>query len=571
MSLRIVIVGGVAGGMSAATRARRMNEDATVTVLEKGGFISFANCGLPYHLAGRIASEEKLLVTTPEKVRRRFGIDARVGHEALRIDRAEKEVEVLDHVAGRTYTLAYDKLILAPGAVPIVPPLEHVRAPNVFLLRSMEDTRAVRRWLEEHGPKSAVIVGAGFIGLEMAEALRERGLDVTLVEKVGHVLPPLDAEMATAVREELARHGVRVITGNGLKSLHASAEGLVDGVETEDGTRVPADMVLLSIGVRPNTALAAAAGLAIGPSGAVAVDAWQRTSDPDVYAVGDAAEVTHGVTGKPARVPLAGPANRQGRLAGEHAATGSAPPAGKVLGTAIVQVFGLSVGLTGLGEAAAKAAGFDADAAYVLPAHHAGYYPGAKPVRIKLVYERPTGRVLGAQAVGEAGVDKRLDVIATAMHFGGTIDDLAALDLAYAPQFASAKDAVHVAGMVAQNQRRGVMPTVSPPCLDGEQLLDVRTPAEFAAGTLRGAVNIPVDELRGRVAELDPDRPTVTFCQVGQRGYVAQRILRQHGFTRVSNLKGGYDLARQFGAKSDAPLQGPPPAPSLEYERKRGG
>lgn len=554
MSLRIVIVGGVAGGMSAAARARRMNEQASITVLEKGGFISFANCGLPYYLAGRIASEDKLLVATPQKVRERLNIDARVGHEVLRIDRTKKEVEVVDYGASRTYALPYDKLILAPGATPIVPPVEHVRAPNVFLLRSMEDTRAVHQWLADRRPQSAVIVGAGFIGLEMAEALRERGLDVTLVEKAGHVLPPLDPEMATAVAEELRRHGVHVITGNGLKSLDASSNGLVTAVEAEDGTRIPADAVLLSIGVRPNVALAVESELAIGPSGAIAVDAFQRTSDGDIYAVGDSAEVIHGITRRPVRVPLAGPANRQGRLAGEHAAAGSAPPAEPVVGTAIVKVFGLSVGMTGLGEAAAKAAGLDADVAYVLPAHHAGYYPGAKPLRIKLVYDRPTGRVLGAQIVGEAGVDKRLDVIATAIHFGGTVDDLAALDLAYAPQFASAKDAVHLAAMVAQNQRRNVMPAVVPADLNGELLLDVRSPAEYAAGTLPGALNIPVEELRRRVDELDPRRPTVTFCQVGQRGYIAQRILRQRGFTRVSNLKGGINLARQFGAAVSVPV-----------------
>jgi NADPH-dependent 2,4-dienoyl-CoA reductase/sulfur reductase-like enzyme/rhodanese-related sulfurtransferase len=558
MALRIVIVGGVAGGMSAAARARRLNEDASITVLEQGGFISFANCGLPYYLAGRIPSEDKLLITTPQKVRDRFNIDAQVGQEVLRVDRAAKEVEVLDRASGRTYRLGYDKLILAPGASPIVPKVDHVHAPNVFLLRSMEDTRAVRRWLDEQKPASAVIVGAGFIGLEMAEALRERGLAVTLVEKARHVLSPLDPEMAAPVAEELGRHDVRVITGNGLKALHVGEQRLVTAVEVEDGARVAADMVLLSIGVRPNVALAAAAGLMIGPSGAVAVDVFQRTSDPDVYAVGDAAEVTHGVTGPPAWVPLAGPANRQGRLAGEHAATSWAPQAARVLGTAIVQVFGLTVGITGLREAAARAAGFDAQAAYALPPHHAGYYPGAKPISMKLVYDQVTGRILGAQLVGEAGVDKRLDVIATAMHFGGTVDDLAGLDLAYAPQFASAKDAVHVAAMVAQNQRREVMPAVAPAELNGQRLVDVRTRAEYAAGSLPGAINIPLDELRQRLAELDPAAPTVTFCQVGQRGYLAQRILHQHGFDDVKNLKGGVNFAKRFGKALVVPqVRGP--------------
>jgi NADPH-dependent 2,4-dienoyl-CoA reductase/sulfur reductase-like enzyme/rhodanese-related sulfurtransferase len=547
---RIVIVGGVAGGMSAATRARRMNEHASITVLEKGGFISFANCGLPYYLAGRIESDEKLLVTTPPQVRARFNIDARVHHEVTKIDRDNCQVEVIHRTAGRTFRLPYDKLILATGASPIVPPIENVRAPNVFLLRSMEDTQAVHRRLEQHHVRSAVIVGAGFIGLEMAEAMRQRGLAVTIIEKAPHVLPPLDAEMAAPVAEELARHDVRVITGSGLKSLVARDDGLVNAVETDDGQRFEADIVLLSIGVRPNVTLAADAGLRIGDSGAIAVDHFQRTSDPLIYAVGDASEVVHGVTGAAARVPLAGPANRQGRLAGEHAATGSAPPAGKVLSTAIVQVFRLSVGMTGLNESSARKAGFNVDTAYVLPKHHAGYFPGARALRMKLVYDKSTARLLGAQVAGPQGVDKRIDVLATVIHFGGTIDDLSSLDLAYAPQFGSAKDAVHIAAMVAQNQRSGAMPAVSIPDVNGELVLDVRAAGEFAAGSLPGAINIPLDELRDRLHQLDPRRPTVTVCQAGQRGYVAQRILQQSGFTNVRNLKGGLSLT-YLGAIED--------------------
>jgi NADPH-dependent 2,4-dienoyl-CoA reductase/sulfur reductase-like enzyme/rhodanese-related sulfurtransferase len=551
-SLKIVIVGGVAGGMSAAARARRMNEQASITVLERGGFISFANCGLPYYLAGRIAEEDKLLVTTPERARARFNVDARVGHEVTAIDRAARQVQVLERATGRSYPLDYDKLILAPGASPIVPGIANVNAVNVQLLRSMEDTRAVHRRLAVlPGGASAVIVGAGFIGLEMAEALRERGLRVTLVEKAPHVLPPLDFEIAAAVADELRAHEVTVITGDGLKALHANSAGLVTAVETESGRRIAANLVLLSIGVRPNVALATAASLKLGPSGAIAVDEYQRTSDPDVYAVGDAAEVVHGVTGRAARIPLAGPANRQGRLAGEHAATGSAPRPGRPLGTAIVQVFDLAVGLTGLTERAAKDAGLaTADAAHVLPGHHAGYYPGAQPLRIKLVYDKASGKVLGAQVAGKGGVDKRLDVIATAIHFGATVDDLAGLDLAYAPQFASAKDPVHMAAMVAQNQRRELVATVAWQDLRGDELLlDVRTAAEFARGSLPGAINIPVDELRARLAELDRRQPIVIYCQIGLRGYIAQRILRQNGFENVRNLKGGLSLALLSGAK----------------------
>lgn len=543
MSHNILIIGGVAGGMSAATRARRMNESAKITVLEAGGFISFANCGLPYHLAGRIEREEALLLTDPKKVKERFRIDARVNHEALRIDRAKRVVEVRDRVTGQVYELGYDKLILAVGATPIVPPIDHVRAPNVFLLRSMEDTRAVRDHLKVNAPKTAAIIGAGFIGLEMAEALHDRGVSVTIVEKFAHVLPPLDPEMAAPVEAELRKHGVKVITNDGLQRLHADKNGNVVAVETEKGARVDADMVLMSIGVRPNVALAKDAGLTIGASGAIAVDSQQRTSDPAIYAVGDVSQVTHGVTNKPTRIPLAGPANRQGRLAGEHAATGAAEPADKPLGTAIVQVFDLSVGLTGLSERAARAEGVNFDTVYTFPKHHASYYPGAQTLRLKLIFERGTGKVLGAQALGMEGVDKRIDVVSTAIHFGGTIADLAALDLAYAPQFGSAKDPIHLAAMVAQNQDKGLMPAVTVNDLKGERLVDVRTPAEFAGGTLKNALNIPVDELRERIGELNPEEPIVVFCAVGQRGFVAQRILMGHGFKDVKNLKGGFTLA----------------------------
>ena len=545
MALKIIIIGGVAGGMSAATRARRMNEQTRITVLEKGGFISFANCGLPYYLGGTIKEERKLLVTDAQRVKQRFDIDVRLKHEATRIDRGGKFVEAIDHSTGQKLRFDYDKLILAPGAMPIVPPIPHVESANVFLLRSMEDTQAVNRWLAERKPANAVIVGAGFIGLEMAEAMHQRGLKVMLVEKAPHVLPPIDAEMAGPIAEELTRNGIELIVGSGLKSLRANDEQLVTAVETEDGRLLPADMVMLSIGVRPNIKLAQDAGIKIGPSGAIAVDAMQRTNDLDIYAVGDASEVIHGVTERAVRIPLAGPANRQGRLAGEHAATGSAPTMGKTIGTAIVKVFVRTVGMTGLNQRAAREAGFDVDVAYVLPSHHAGYYPGAEPMRIKLVYDNPTGKVLGAQIVGGAGVDKRLDVIATTIHFGGTVDDLASLDLAYAPPFGSAKDAVHFAAFVAQNQRRNITQAISPEDLDGEQLIDVRTVLEHEAGSLKGAINIPLDELRTRTAEIDPNQPIVAFCQVGLRGYIAQRILSQLGFTRVKNLKGGYSLARE--------------------------
>lgn len=542
MNMRIVVVGGVAAGMSAATRARRMNEQASIIVLERGQYVSFANCGLPYYLGGTIQSEDKLLVATPAMLRKRFNIDARTRHEVTRIDRSAKTVSGVNLATGEAFTLPYDKLILAPGAAPIVPPIADIDASNVFLLRSMEDTLLVKRWMEENSPAHATIIGAGFVGLEMAENLRHRRMGVTLVEKAPHVLPQLDGELAPYIEKELRRHEVQLITGSGLAALHAS-ERRVSRVELEDGQKIPTQMVLLSIGVRPNVKLAQEAGLRIGASGAIAVDEFQRTSDPDIYAAGDAAEVIHAVTGKPVRIPLAGPANRNGRIAGEHAASGSSPKSGAVPGTAIVAVFGLSAAVTGLGESAASAAGFDADAAYVHPLHHAGYYPGAHQMHLKLIYDRRDGRVLGAQAVGAQGVDKRIDAVATLIHFKGTIDDLSALDLAYAPQFGSAKDPLHMAAFVAQNQRRGITKAVSPGPVGDDLLLDVRTPAEFAAGTLEGAINIPVDELRSRLGELDCNRDITLFCQVGLRGYVAQRILQQNGFRKVKNIKGGFLLA----------------------------
>lgn len=579
--LRIVIIGGVAGGMSAATRARRMNEDAQITVIERGGFVSFANCGLPYHIAGRIAREEKLLITTPEKVQARYRIHTRVLTEAVRIDREKRVVIVRDVPSGGMSEVPFDKLILAMGAEAIMPPVEGVgkgpRASNVFTMKSMEDVRGVQAFLE--GTRfggvrvpQVVVVGGGFIGLEMAEALHDRGMAVTVVEKMPHVLPPVDAEISVDVEKELQAHGVAVVTGVGLKDMRQEG-GRVRAVVLEDGRELPAEMVILSVGVQPNVGLAQAAGLTIGATGAVAVNAVQQTSDPDIYAVGDMAEVIHGVTGKAARVPMAGPANRQGRLAGEHAALSGRPkeaqrPSGtssrrevpaaggggtrrpsRVMGTAIVQVFSMAVGVTGLNERAATAAGFEVDTVYVTGNDHAGYYPGATPIRLKVVYDRTTGRVLGGQALGRAGsggVDKRLDILSTVLHFGGTLEDLTDLDLAYAPQFGSAKDLLHMAGFVGENQRQGVTPSIAPAEIDGRQVVDVRTAEEVARGKDDRALAIPVDSLRERAGELDPARPTAVYCQAGLRGHVAARILKQRGFADVVNVKGGWELMRRM-------------------------
>jgi NADPH-dependent 2,4-dienoyl-CoA reductase/sulfur reductase-like enzyme/rhodanese-related sulfurtransferase len=540
MGRRIVIVGGVAGGMSAAARARRMDEHAEIVVLEKSGYISYANCGLPYFVAGRIVGKEKLLVTTPEAVAGRFAIDARVKSEVVGIDRGRKVVRVKDLAGGTEYELGYDKLILAVGAVPILPKVDFLGAKNVFVLRSIEDTARVDEYIRSIPPGTrAVVVGAGFIGLEMVEALVERGMKVTLVEKNGTVLPPLDAEMSGPLREVLEKHGAEVITGSGIAQMHGEG-ALAREVELEDGRRIAAGLVLLSVGVRPNVGLAQQAGLKIGVTGAIEVDEVGRTSDVDVYAVGDAVEVRHGVSGRVVRIPLAGPANKQGRTVGEHAVTGKAAPVGKTLGTAIVQVFEAAGGLTGLSEKAAREAGYEVGVAYASGAHHASYYPGATPMRLKLVYDVPTGKVLGAQVVGIEGVDKRIDVIATAISFGGTVDDLANLDLAYAPQFGSAKDPVHQVAYVAQNQRREIMAAVHPRDVNGRAMVDVRSAKEFAAGHWPGSINIPVEELRGRLAEVADG--AAVYCQIGQRGYLAQRILKQRGKKDVVNVKGGWGL-----------------------------
>ena len=554
MSPKIVIVGGVAGGMSAATRARRTNEQAEIVVLEKTGHISFANCGLPYFVSGKIKDEQKLYLATPEAVKSRFRIDARVHHEVTRIDRQARLVEGKNLVTGEAFSFPYDKLILAPGASPIVPNLDGVTQPNVFVLRNVEDTLRMTNYLREQQPKRAVVVGAGFIGLEMVEALTERGLQVTVLEKAPHALPALDRAMSGWLEAELQRHRVDIKTSTGLKSFDVGAER-VTAVITDRDERIETDLVLLSMGVRPSTTLAELAGVSLGRSGAIEVDRFQRTSDPNVYAVGDAAEVRQELTLTATRIPLAGAANRHGRAAGEHAATGHAPPAGRVSGTAIVRVFGLDVAVTGLGRGAAEAAGFEVDTAIIHPNDHATYYPGAHQLHLMLVYDKRTGKVLGAQAVGPAGIDKRIDVIATVLHFGGTLDDLASLDLAYAPQFSSAKDPVHFAAFVADNQRRGLCPAVETP-ESSALILDVRTPDEFAKGTLPGAINIPVDKLRDRLGELERSRAIVVMCQVGVRGHAAVRILLENGFPDVRNVKGGY-LQVALRLKS---LSGPLPA-----------
>ncbi len=544
---KIVVIGGVAGGASAATKARRVDEHADIVVFERGPYVSFANCGLPYFISDAIPKREQLLLQTPESLWNRFRLRVMTGHEVLRIDRAAKRVEVKRLADGTTFFESYDKLILSPGAGAIVPELPGLPARNVFTVKTIPEAEAVRGWLTElteQRQAKAVVVGAGFIGLETAEALVERGLDVTLVELLPQVLPPLAADAAARGAGPHAARGGSLVLSYGLAGFAGGARAT--SVILKSGRALPADLVILSIGVRPELKLARDAGLTIGATGALAVDVRQQTSDPDIYAVGDAVETVQLVTGKPARIALAGPANKQGRVAGANAAGGNMTFPG-ALGTSIVECLGVTAAKTGLSEREAAQAGLFFTVTWVHPLDHAGYYPGATPLHLKLIAEKATGRLLGAQVVGAKGVDKRIDVLATALQARLSVSDLEDLDLAYAPQFSSAKDPVLMAAFTAANTTRGEVASVTWKALSEEQatdlrdlqLVDVRTAQERARGYLPGSVHIPIDDLRGRLADLDPLRETVIYCQAGQRGYFAARVLKQRGFERVRNLTGG--------------------------------
>jgi NADPH-dependent 2,4-dienoyl-CoA reductase/sulfur reductase-like enzyme/rhodanese-related sulfurtransferase len=539
MSRRVLIVGGVAGGASAAARLRRLDEEAEIVVFDRGLYASFANCGLPYHVGNVIADERKLLVASREMFLGRFNIDVRTEHEALAIDRANRTLRVRDARSGTVRDEPYDVLVLAPGASPIHPEGVRVDQPGVFVLRTIPDSRRIRAWLDERSCREAVVVGGGFIGLEMAENLVHRGLSVTIVEKLPQVMPPLDPEMAAPIAEHLRGRGVTLRLGQGLGAVEQEGDRLV--VVTDRGDRVPTDIVILSIGIRPEAQLAAAAGLVIGRRGGIVVDEQMRTSDPTVYAVGDAIEVRDVVVGQETILPLAGPANRQGRVAAE-AIAGRATRFRGVQGTAVVGVMNLTAGTTGASEKGLRRAGItDFGVVYLHPGHHAGYYPGARPIHLKLLFARGDGRILGAQAIGEEGVDKRIDVIATMIQLGGTVQDLAQAELCYAPQYGAAKDPVNVAGMIASNALSGDMPLADWKALASTTayLLDVREPDEFARGHLEGATNLPLSQLRRRIDEVPKGREVWVHCAAGQRAYFAQRLLRQRGVEAL-NLSGGY-------------------------------
>ena len=544
---KIVIVGGVAGGASAAARARRVDEHADIQVFERGPYISFANCGLPYYIAGEITDRSQLVVMTPERFWERSRVRAHVNHEVLAVNRAAKTIRVKGP-DGSERDVPYDRLILSQGARPIVPDLPGVDLPHVFTLRDIPDMDRIATFLNERKPRRAVVIGGGFIGVEMAEAFHHRGLHVTIVERNPHILPLLDRDLATHLQDQIRRPDFD------FKPNAQAVRFTTEGVEFADGSRLAADLILLSVGAKAEVELARAAGLEIGATGGVKTNGRMESSDPNIYAVGDAAETTHALTGARARIALAGPANRQGRIAGSNAAGARMIYPG-ALGTSIVRALHVTAGFTGLNSKQAAKAGFTFFTSLTRDHSHAHYYPGAKPVLIKVIAEEGTGRLLGAQVIGERGVDKRVDVLATAIAGRMSVFDLETLDLAYSPPFGSAQDPVNVAGFVAGHVARGDVATVAPETWRpaGEFLLDVRDTDEVAElGTLPGAVNIPLPQLRDRLAELPRDRRIVTFCQKGQRGYLAACALHGHGFEDVANLRGGFLQAKLNGLAANA-------------------
>lgn len=529
-----VIVGGVAGGMSTATRLRRQDEQRNIIVFEASGHVSFANCGLPYHVSGTIPKRESLLLQTPESLKARFNLDVRVNTRVTAIDRENKKVEVHNELTGETYTQGYDTLVLSPGAVPVLPPIPGIE--RALTLRTVEDLDEIMAAIDD-STRHAVLIGGGFIGLELAENMAERGLNVTVIERAPQILAPLDPEMAAIVTQRLRDHGVSVITQANTVDIRE------DAVELSDGRIIYSDIVVAAIGVRPANELAEAAGLEIGERGGIKVDEQLRTNDPAIFAIGDAAEKRDGVSGENTLVPLAQTANRHGHLVADIIAGRSDMRRAGTLGTAIVGLFGISAATVGWNEKRARTTNRKLRIIHLHPANHAGYYPGACQLHLKLVIDADTDEILGAQAVGEDGADKRIDVIATAMRGGLKAADLADLELAYAPQFGSAKDPVNMAGFIDDNALSGEATVQWHELADyqrkGWQLVDVRNPEELKNGAIPGAINIPLDSLRERYEELG-DTPTIVSCQVGLRGHVARTLLANLGMPQVANLDGGY-------------------------------
>jgi NADPH-dependent 2,4-dienoyl-CoA reductase/sulfur reductase-like enzyme/rhodanese-related sulfurtransferase len=552
--MKVIIVGGVAGGASCAARLRRLDEKADILMVERGPYVSYANCGLPYHIGDVIEKESSLLVATEQTFRAQFAIDVRTRCEVVGISAAKKTVELKNHATGEVTTESYDKLVLSPGAAPIRPPLPGIDLPGIFSVRTVPDARVIREWIErglsdlteEHTStgfqsldkaKRAVVVGGGYIGLEMAENLVHRGLEVTVVEMLDQVMAPLDPECARLVERHLEKHGVRLALNDGVSGFKQTASGSLE-VLTKSGKAHPADLVILAIGVRPETSLAKMAGLEIGQRGGIRVDEQMRTSNPDIFAVGDAVEVKDFVTGEWSLIALAGPANRQGRIAADVIAGRSSRFRG-TQGTSVIGIFGATVAATGANEKLLTRLGQkDFEKVYLFPNSHAGYYPGAKTIVLKIIFRKSDGRLLGAQALGLDGVEKRIDALAMAIQMGATVYDLEEAELCYAPPFGSAKDPVNFAGMVPADVLRGDMPLSHWGSVDGGFLLDVRNPPELAVEHVPGALNIPLPELRGRLGELPRDREILVICRSAQRAYYATRILLQNGF-KARNLSGG--------------------------------
>ena len=542
--MKVIIVGGVAGGATAAARLRRLDETAEIVVFERSGYVSYANCGLPYYIGGVITDKEELTLQTPESFWQRFRVDMRVRHEVTAIHPAEKTVDVRNLATGETFTESYDKLILSPGARPTQPALPGVGIDRLFTLRTVEDTLKIREFIEQHHPRSAVLAGGGFIGIELVENLRELGLDVTVVQRPKQLLNPLDADMAAFLHAQLRQKGVKLMLGRTVEGFAADGDRV--NVLIKDEAPLTADMVVLAIGVTPDTALARDAGLELGIKGSIVVNDRMETSVPDIYAVGDAVQVKHFVTGQDTLLSLAGPANKQGRIAADNICGGDSRYLGSQ-GSSVIKVFDMTIAATGVNEKTARQAGIDCDKVFLSPMSHAGYYPGGKVMTMKVVFEKGTYRLLGAQIVGYEGVDKRIDVLATAIHAGLTGPQLKDLDLAYAPPYSSAKDPVNMAGFMIENLSRGLVEQFFPEDVDAlprdgsVTLLDVRTPGEYADGHAEGFVNLPVDDLRERLREVPAGKPVYVICQSGLRSYIACRILAQQGF-KCYNLSGGWRL-----------------------------
>ncbi len=545
MGKKVLIVGGVAGGASTAARLRRLDENAEIIMFEKGQYISFANCGLPYYIGGTIKERDNLLVQTPQAMKSRFNIDVRDMSEVIGIDRSSKTVEIRDLRSGQTYRENYDVLVLSPGAAPVKPPIPGIDNPGIYTLRDIPDTDSIKGFLDEKKPESAVVVGGGFIGLEMAENLHAAGLKVDIVEALDQVMAPFDYEMAAIIHNHIRSKGCGLHLKNGVKAFEAEGDKIA--VELQSGKRIAADIIILSIGVRPNNLLAKEADLEIGITGGIKVNEYLQTSDPNIYALGDAIEVNDYVSGNPALIPLAGPANKQGRIVANNIA-GRREAYKGTQGTAIAKVFDMSAASTGISEKALKKLGKELGKDYITTTthspSHAGYYPGGSAMAIKMIYT-PEGRVLGAQIAGFDGVDKRIDHLAIAIRHRMSVHDLQEFELAYAPPFSSAKDPVNMAGYVGSNVLNGDVKVAywneaMNADMDRNFLLDVREPSEYEAGHIPNGVNIPLGQIRSRLEEIPKDREIIVNCQVGLRSYIGVRMLMQNGFDKVRNLTGGY-------------------------------